>query len=148
FAAWRRFCDDRVEIVFRRRPRWRLDDDAARFASDVNRALLGIRQPREETLADAFLRRGVSDAAVRHAIDDHAADLVGHHRQLFEFRIAEPHRAFAAAAGGDDDLDRIDVLDLAAAARSPRERDLPLLRLDRRPVARENEIAAIEPPDI
>ena len=40
------------------------------------------------------------------------------------------------------------MLQFAAAEWSPRIRDLPLLRFERRPFARKNEVAAIEPPDV
>ncbi len=69
-------------------------------------------------------------------------------RQLREGEVVDPHRPLAAGRRRHHDLDRGDVMDLAAAERSPGEGDLPLAGGDLRPLPRVREVAAVQPPDV
>src|SRR5204862_749109 len=65
-----------------------------------------------------------------------------------ERELVEPHRALAAAARGDRELDRARAMQLTASLRPPRERDLTLLGRDRLPGVAEGEVAAVDPPHV
>ncbi len=71
-----------------------------------------------------------------------------HGRQRGQLEIVEPHRPLAAGAGGDRELDRRDVVDLAPARRSPGERQMALLHRLGLPVVREADVAPVQPPDV
>ena len=167
-AARRVFRDDRPEVVDRRRPRRRLDDDIAHAApNDRDSLRLGIGQKDEARSLGRVLRDAVEQhgeiARRRFPIDHQTADLALHaqidrrrrkpkrlvrnDRQRLDERIGEPDRAFATTARGDHDFDRRDVREVAAGW-SPRELDLTPLRFQQRPVARKDEVAAILPPDV